>query len=153
MRKKHQPGCPCCPATGGGTTTLPGCPCASPLTITQSVTNPSANYNIFQNATIVYGPVPPGLSALSLGANAYLSTAEFTDSLSSDKFRYRFFCSAGFFCISRVYEVSVHGSPYSDATLYRWLAGSGGNTCTPFLMVSGTIFGGGDPSTAVTLSA
>ena len=138
--------------TGSSPITLPGCPCAVPRTLNMSVVHPEGNFGMFQNATIVYGPVPANLALLSMGANAYLSTAQFQDTTTLDYFRYWFLCTGGYYCISRVYATSIYGSPYVDAIRYRWLAGLPGNTCTPFLLTQGKIFQGGDANTKVTIS-
>ena len=129
-----------------------GCPCLVPGTIYMSVVHPEANFHMFHDATLVYGAVPSGLAPLGLGANAFLSTASFNDDFSADSFRYHIFCSSGFYCLTRVYEASIYGSPYLEATRYRWLSGLTGNTCVPFLLTNGKIFSGGDASTVITLS-
>ena len=50
---------------GGGGIIIPGCPCSSsPATLHMTSTNPSSNNHMFQNATIVWGPTPAGLSGL-----------------------------------------------------------------------------------------
>lgn len=131
---------------------LVGCPCQVPSTLTMSVQNASMNANIFQNATIQWMVVPPALAALQLGTYAFLSTAQFTDNLSTDQFRYQLFCSGGFFSITRVYEQSEFGSPFREAYRYRWLPGLYGGTCTPFLFPQGQVFQGGNLGTIVTLS-
>lgn len=131
---------------------LLGCPCQIPSTLTMSVQYPSLNFNIFQNATIQWMAVPSGLAALQLGPYAFLSTAQFTDELSTDQFRYQLFCSGGFFSITRVFEQSQFGSPFREAYRFRWLPGLYGGTCTPFLFPQGQVFQGGNQGTIVTLS-
>lgn len=134
-------------------TLLLGCPCPVPTTLYMTVTHPEVNFGMFQDCILQYGPVPAALAPLGLGANAMLSTAFFHDDFSTDNFRYLFFCSSGFWCLTRVYETSIYGSPYLEATRYRWLSGLSGNTCSPFLLTNGRIFSGGDASTVITLSA
>lgn len=132
--------------------TLPGCPCIIPSTLHMSVIQPDANFGMFQDATLSYITVPPELALLSLGTKSYISTTTFIDEITQDRFWYRFFCSGGYFCISRIYATSVYGSPYSDSIRYRWLGGQPGNSCIPFLMTNGKVFPGGDPASVVTLS-
>ena len=131
---------------------VPGCPCLIPPILNMSVTHPEANLGVFQNAVFTYSTLPPELAPLGLGVKAFISTSAFTDNITLDKFWYRFFCSSGFFCISRVYATSIYGSPFSDSIRYRWLAGQPGNTCSPFLMTNGKIYPGGDPTTVVAIS-
>ena len=138
--------------TASSRITLPGCPCLIPLSLTMSVVRPDANFGMFQNCTLAWQATPPGLALLSLGASSYLSTTTILDELTLDEFRYHFFCSGGYFCINRVYETSVYGSPFSDAIRYRWQGGQPGNSCTPFLMSNGRVFPGGDPTSVVTLT-
>ena len=133
---------------------LPGCPCASiPTTLTMTSSKPTSNNFIFQNATLVYGPPPASLAALNLGAKCFLSTQQFKDYSTNDQFWYYFGCLQGFYIITRVYATSAYSSPYRDQTRYRWLAGTSGNACSPFLLSKGTIFSGGDASCVVTISA
>jgi hypothetical protein len=131
---------------------LLGCPCQVPSTLNMSVPNPSMNFEIFQSATIQWMPVPPALAALQLGPSAFLSTALFTDQLSTYPFRYQLFCSGGFFSLTRVFEQSDFGSPFREAFRYRWLPGLFGGTCTPFLFPQGQVFQGGNLGTVVALS-
>ena len=132
--------------------TVPGCPCLVPLSLHMSVIHPEANFGMFQDATLSYITVPPELAPLALGTKAYISTTTFHDAITFDRFWYRFYCSGGFSCISRIYAVSIYGSPFADSIRYRWLAGQPGNTCIPFLMTNGRIFPGGDPTSVVSLS-
>jgi hypothetical protein len=139
----------------GGSTgvAFPGCPCrVIPATLTMTSSKPTSNNQIFQNATLVYGVPPSSLSALNLGANCYLSTAQFRDNSTNDVFWYYFGCYQGFYIITRVYATSVYSSPYRDHTRYRWLAGTRGNTCTPLALTRGTIYSGGDASCIVTIT-
>ena len=132
---------------------VPGCPCAYiPTTLNMTSSKPSSNNQIFQNATFNYGPPPAGLAALNLGTNCYLSTAQFKDFSTNDMFWYYFSCFQGFYILTRVYAVSTYSSPYRDQIRYRWLAGTTGNTCTPFSLTAGAIFSGGDASCKVAIS-
>lgn len=138
---------------GGGTGSLPGCACATPpATIYQHVTNPITG--TFEDCTYQYGATPSGLSSLHLGANAYLSTALFTEPSSGDQFYYYLGCFSTIIRISRVFPSSIwaSGSPFLDSVLYFWAVGVTGNTCTPFNMSNGTIYFGGNPATTVTLN-
>ena len=133
---------------------LPGCPCSQiPTSLTMTSSKPTSNNQIFQNATIAYQPTPASLAALKLGSQCYLSTRQFTDTSTNNLFWYYFGCYQGFYIITRVYAVSAFGSPYRDQVRYRWLGGTIGNSCTPFLLSRGTIFSGGDASCVVTISA
>lgn len=133
---------------------LAGCPCTSvPTTLTMTSSKPTSNNHIFQNATFVYAPPPSSLATLNLGANCFLSTQQFKDYSTNDQFWYYFGCFQGFYIITRVYAVSTYASPYRDQIRYRWLAGTSGNTCSPFLLSKGTIFSGGDATCVVTISA
>lgn len=149
--KTNNPGCPCGCASGN-TVILFGCPCAVPLTLTMTVTNSSANFHIFHDATLQWQTTPGGLAGLGGGANAMLSTATFTDDSSTNPFRYFFFCASAYFCLARVYEQSPYGSPYLEQIRYRWLAGASGNTCSPFSLTNGIIFTGGDSATTIAIT-
>lgn len=132
---------------------LPGCPCHMvPSTLTMTSSKPTSNNHIFQNASLVYGPPPASLSALNLGANCFLSTTTFLDFSTGDSFYYYFSCFLGFYIITRVYETSIYATPYRDQIRYRWLAGTSGNTCSPFSLVHGTIFAGGDATCIVSVT-
>ncbi len=133
--------------------TIPGCPCTTiPGTLNMAVTHPDANNGLFQPTTLVYGPTPPEYVPLALGDNCYLSPGSFTDSSTTDSFRYYFGCFSGFYIITRVFQVSIFGSPYKDTIRYKWFVGFPGNTCSPFLLSNGQIYAGGDPSSVVTIS-
>ena len=133
---------------------LPGCPCVLvPTTLSMTSSKPSSNNLIFQNATFVYAAPPPNLAALNLGGKCFLSTQQFKDYSTNDQFWYYFGCYQGLYIITRVYATSLYASPYRDQIRYRWLAGTSGNTCAPFLLSKGTIYSGGDASCVVTISA
>lgn len=131
---------------------LPGCPCTVPPLLHMSVIRPDANSGMFQDATLAYGPTPQEFASLALGTNSYISTTDFLDIITNDRFRFHFFCAGGYFCINRIYATSVYGTPFSDAIRYRWLGGLPGNTCTPFIMTNGRVYPGGDPTSVVSLS-
>ena len=139
--------------TGGGTITVPGCPCtSSPVTIHMTVTNPTLNNHIFNSCTLQYGPTPSSLLPVVLLANSYLSTATFFDPILGVSFYYFLTCTINSYVLTRVYPSSPFGSPFRDSVRYKWVPGFPGNTCTPFSMTSGQIFLGGDPRTTVTIS-
>ena len=133
---------------------IPGCPCVSiPQTLHMSVSKPTSNYGIFQNCSLqLFNPVPSQFTMLSLGTFAFLSTTSFTDQFSTNPFWYYFSCYQGYYALSRVYAKTNSGPAYVDSIRYRWLAGFFGNTCSPFLLSSGSIFSGGDASCVVTIS-
>jgi hypothetical protein len=124
-----------------------------PLTINMKVVRPDANFGMFQDATIAYTTVPPELSTLSLGTKAYISTESFRDGITWDWFWYRLYVAGGYVCINRIYATSVYGSPFQDAIRYRWLPGQPGNTLSPFVMLNGHIYSGGDPTSVVSLTS
>lgn len=139
---------------GAGGATLGGCPCAQiPTSLAVHVSAPTSNNHIFQNCTLFYGPTPPGLAPLATYPNAYLSTAQFTDYYSGDKFWYYFACIQGYYVLTRIYARSVYGSPFRDVVRYKWLVGYKGNVCSPFLFPDGVIFTGGDASCVVTVTS
>jgi len=134
--------------------TLGGCSCANiPAALKVHVSEPDSNNRIFQNCTLVYGPTPDGLGPLAAYPNSYLSSAQFTDSYSGDKFWYYFACVQGDYVLTRVYLKSVYGSPFRDTVRYKWLIGYKGNVCSPFLLPDGVIYTGGDASCVVTVTA
>jgi hypothetical protein len=140
--------------TGGSIIIIvPGCPCASqPATITMTSSKPLSNNQIFQNATLQYGPTPGPLLPVVLTSSSYLSTTSFPDPILSVPFYYFLTCSLGAYVLTRVYVTSPFGSPFRDSIRYKWIPGFPGNTCSPFLMTNGQIFAGGDASCIVTLS-
>ena len=132
---------------------IDGCPCSeSCVTLYMVSSNPNSNNHILQSATLVYGPTPAGLLPLAIAASSYLSTTSFTDFSTGDQFYYYLSCYIGYYVLSRVYITSLYGSPYRDATRYRWPIGYLGNSCVPFALMNGTVFSGGDPSCVVTIS-
>lgn len=141
-------GCICCGA-GGGYHTLPGCPCVVPSTLYMNVIRPDANFGMFQSATLAYGPCP--VTTLPIGSGMY-STKTFVDGITLDDFFYRFFCAGGYFCISRIFETSIFGSPFADVVRYRWLSTDAGNSCVPFVLTNGRVFKGGDPVSVVSIT-
>lgn len=136
----------------GGTGTLLGCVCAHPpATLTMTVAGACTDGR-FYNTTITYKPVPAGLGALQLGANAYLSDSSFPDPQTGDVFYYFLSCFANVVRISRVFETSIYGSPFLDSVIYFWTLGFPGNTCSPFSLTNGTVFAGGDPNCDVDIT-
>ena len=136
---------------GGTSGTLLGCTCQHPpITLTMTVLT-CADGRFF-NTTITYKPVPAGLGALQLGANAYLSDSSFPDPQTGDVFYYFLSCFANVVRISRVFETSIYGSPFLDSVIYFWTLGFPGNTCSPFSLTNGTVFAGGDPNCDVDIT-
>ena len=144
-----------CERGGSGITTisLPRCTCPVPTSLTMSVVYPGLNYGIFQAGTLSWQAVPAALSGLYLGPSAYLSNGTFVDPSTGDTFWYLFYCETGLWCLTRVFQFSIFGSPYREGIRYRWSPGLTGNVCSPFLLSQGTVFTGGNPGTVVTLSA
>src|ERR1035437_3586398 len=142
---------------GGGGVTIPGCPCSeSCVTLYMVSSEPTSNDHIFQSATLVYGSVPSALNPLGgelgSGQSAYLSTVTFTDFSTGDQFWYSLSCFLGYYILTRVYATSMYGSPYRDMTRYRWPISDPLNSCSPFALMHGQIFSGGDPSCIVTIT-
>jgi hypothetical protein len=139
-------------SSGDDDVSVLGCPCSpTPRRIRQISSHPLLNDRILQNATLVYGPTPPGLRSLGMSGNNYLSDTTFVDNSTGDLFRYYLFCYVNYYMLTRVYETSVYGSPFRDVVRYSWLATRPGNTCSPFAMNLGAIFAGGDATCVVTL--
>lgn len=139
--------------TGIGTVTLAGCPCtASPTTIHMTSSKPDSNNQIFQSATLVYGPTPTPLLPVVLTTSSYLSTSSFLDPILNLPFFYFLTCSINSYTLTRVYVQFIGGGPGRDSVRYKWVPGFEGDTCTPFLMSVGQMFPGGDTSCVVTLS-
>jgi hypothetical protein len=132
---------------------VPGCPCSqSPVTISMHSSEPASNNQMFQSATLQYGPTPSNLLPVVLQTSSYLSTSSFPDPILGAPFYYLLNCYVGAYVLTRVYVTSPFGSPYRDAIRYSWVPGFSGNTCSPFLMTNGQIYRGGDPTCVVTLS-
>ena len=135
----------------GGTGTLPGCTCAHPpavLTMTVA-TCTDARFNA---CTIQWGATPSSLSALSLGAECYLSTTTFNDPQTGDAYYYHLSCFASVVRLGRVFPTSAFGSPFLDPVIFYWSIGFPGNTCSPFSLTNGTVFAGGDPNCDVDIT-
>lgn len=144
---------PPCPLSSCCGHSLPECPCTNiPGTLTMQVNDPALNYGIFQPTTLVYGPTPPEYGPLSVGPYAYFSPGSFTDQVTGDSFRYFFTCYMGKYALGRLYVHSVFGSPFRDIFRYSWPVGLHGNTCSPFTLVFGQVYQGGDPSCVVTIA-
>jgi hypothetical protein len=139
---------------GGGTMiSLPGCPCAAiPSVLHMTSGDTTCDGGMFQNCVLAYGPTPSVYTPLGLGASCFLSTGSFTDGNTGDSFQYTFSCGPSGYTLSRVYAVSIFGSPYKDVVRYTWVIGEFGNTCTPFLLNRGQPNSACDPATVVTIS-
>ncbi|MGE3818088.1 MAG: hypothetical protein AB7I30_01515 [Isosphaeraceae bacterium] len=141
------------PGVGNDQVVVPGCPCASsPRVLRMSSSDPLSNNRMFQDATIEYRAFPAALSPLGLTGEGYLSTLTYTDETSVSPFWYHVTCSQGFYTLTRLYASFAAGPPYRDVVRYKWLMGVTGNTCQPFLLSSGLIYSGGDPSCVVTIT-
>jgi hypothetical protein len=137
---------------GSGGASIPGCACPIvPQTLRMSTSGP-CDPATFQSCVLQYGPTPPEFSGLGLGTNSFLSTQSFTDTYTGTLFRYNLVCNTVFFQLSRVYLATSSGVAYHDSTIYTWVIGLGGNTCTPFFLSNGSIFSGGNPNCLVTIS-
>ncbi len=165
------------------TITIPDCPCTDmPGTLTMTVTQPpGANSGLFNSDTLSWQAVPPAYYGLALGSgggdsgNCYIGAGTWTDTSTSDSFQYLFRCFSGFYVLTRVFAVSIFGSPYEDTIRYKWFCGFPGNTCgneevgpgtsggptgacgtqagySSFAMTNGTIYSGGDPSSVVAIT-
>ncbi len=134
---------------------ITGCGCPdTPSTITISSSEPTSNYGIFQNSSVTFQPLPTVFAPLAIGPEAYLSwPTGYIDELTGDTFYYYVTCVGNYFTLTRVYAVSVYGSPFLDQVRYEWRIDDAGNYCSPFLMAAGQIFAGGDAACVVTLSA
>ncbi len=135
---------------------IPGCTCsAAPATLTLSGSGPCVPSD-FQACTIAWQATPSWASGLALGSSCFLSTARFLDPFTGGYFYYNLNCSAIYFHLSRVYDGTTDygftGTPYQDATIYTWRIGDPGNSCSPFLLSSGTIYPGGNIACVVTIS-
>lgn len=132
----------------------PGCPCATtPRTITMTSSKPLSNDQIFRDATLQYQDLPDwAITGLALPYQGHLSTETFVDVPTGDRFWYYLTCHQGYYLLTRIFEISVYGSPYRDVVRYRWQGGVAGNTCDPWAMTNGQMFSGGDSSCIVTLT-
>lgn len=132
--------------------TIPGCSCATiPTTLQMSSSGPCVPSD-FQACTLEWGPTPAEFASINLGANCFLSTQVFSDPFTGGTFRYNLSCDTVFFRLSRVYEPSPDGPAFRDSATYTWQMGANGNSCSPFLLASGTIYPGGDTQCVVTIS-
>ncbi len=138
-------------AGGGGGGSIPGCACTSIPQALQLSASAECR-GAFLSCALRYGPTPPELSGLDLGASCYLSTRAFLDPYTHTEFRYTIGCTRVFFRLSRVFLTSDAGGPYHESAIYSWTVGVPGNTCTPFLLSNGQINSGGIPSCTVTIS-
>ena len=139
----------------GGIGTVPFCFCTEvPTTLTMTSASESCNFGMFQSCTIQYGPVPSVYAPLGLGANAFISTESFPDVLQDGAlFQYLLMCIYNQYSLTRIYPVSIYGSPWQDAILYTWFVGSYGNTCNPFELNNGAAYPGSDSSCFVTINS
>lgn len=143
----------CCGDDDDDSVPTPECPCATtPRNLVMTSSHPASNDGMFQNATLTYQTIPSSLDDLSLPSQGYLSDSQYVDQRTGDLFWYYFSCEHGSYTISRLYEVSVNGSPYRDIVRYRWLDGQIGNTCVPFAQTNGLIFAGGDSTCVVQIT-
>jgi hypothetical protein len=138
--------------------------CTMPDCINVAVSHPLLNAEILRNCTLQWTTPPSGLGGLGLTNPGYFSTTSFIDAETGDTYWYYLACFLNYMLLTRVYAVSVYGSPFRDVVRYQWLVSgsceisSGGgpsvfdqNTCCPFRMVCGSIFAGGDATCRVNL--
>jgi len=156
--KKNNPGC-CCGPPPPPTVDMTPCCTAVPETLSVTITNCNhvdepAYPNWFHtfSTTLNYVATPAGYAALSMGAHIFLSADQFVDAI-GEHFKLRLLCSgAGQFDIEFIYLThSIFGSPYNAGSRYSWVIG-GSNTCSPFMLASGTPFAGEDPGCTVVVS-
>ena len=132
--------------------TIPGCNCtAIPTTLHLSSSGPCVPSD-FQACTITWMATPPEFSGLLLGDYCFLSTDIFDDPFTGGTFRYALSCDTIFFRLSRIYEPTDFGPAFHDSPIYTWQISSSSNSCSPFLLSSGTIYPGGDNRCVVTIS-
>ncbi len=131
---------------------LPGCVCSNiPATLQVNISGPCpAGY--FYPCTLQYAPTPAVFSGLNLGQNCFLSTSTFADSFSGAMFYFTLGCNSTQFQLSRVFLPTSYTSAYHDSTLYTWTVGLASNTCSPFLLTSGSIYSGGNPGCLVVIT-
>lgn len=145
--KINNPGCPC-DCGGTGLITVSGCPCAIPngMTVTNTMgANFYAPYYPQTGDTITLQSSPSHYASWDFGGASGVGVAgslkhwwtdrEYTDPNNfSLLYRYVFFCQNSFFLISQTYRDEINaGAGY----VYRWLPGSNGNTCSPWLLKYG----------------
>ncbi len=131
-----------------------GCECqGTPLTLTMSVNEPTTNNGIFQDSALTWQDTPAGFAAIVLATKAYLSWPQgYVDQVTGDTFYYYLSCVGNYYTLTRVYLISVYGSPFLDQIRYQWRIDDPGNSCDPFLMTNGQVYNGGNPTCIVTLS-
>lgn len=131
----------------GETVTPPvdlGCGCPTvPATIYLKATAPSLNNQIFQDATLVYGPAPaPFVGHAGIPADSHWSPGTFTDG-SGFTFYYVFYCLSSVYRLDLAYTTGPSSPVINNR--YTWNAlSTAGNTCNVFYMLNGTIFAGGN---------
>lgn len=147
-------------AQSGSTTaddgvTLPGCACTStPRTVTLSNNGtPDAAIPLIYPCTLQWQTTPAGLLPLSVGTECFLSTVTFPDPVTGDEYWYHLSCSLAYYQLTRVYAVSLYGSPYRELLRLRWHIGVAGTSCSPLYCVNSEIYPGANPASIWTLSA
>ncbi len=129
------------------------CPCnTTPAFLVMTSVEPSCMNGILVSDSLQFGATPDVFTPLHLGSSCYLGVGVHTDPDSLDQFRYHFACQPGFYTLSRVFEVSIYGSPYRDIVRYSWPMPLPGNSCLPFLLTNGFVFRGGDATCKVIIS-
>ena len=155
MRRKHNPGCPCCGGSGPGppgSGSIPGCACStipSPLSVTPGI----YCEGVFQACTLQWGPKPAEFNNLPIEAMCFLSVELFYNSLAQAYYRWHLSCNSSSFGIRRVFYPTDDGGPFLDGTFFSWSVGVPGNACSPFLLSNGGIFPGGDPRCTLIIAA
>ena len=148
--KRNGPGCQCgCGASGGAGISLPGCFCAPvPASLACTVTfgpgETAATYGgQYQDATILYYPAgPPYLAYVPVTSPGFFSTTSWPGTglgTTGNYFFYYFYCDGSLFTLG-VGNYRPGGAYNPPGPVWRWPvigAGSTGNSCSPFLLVSG----------------
>lgn len=121
-----------------------GCGCPTvPTTIYMKATNPLLNNQLFQDATLVYGPPPAPFVGFPIPDPAHWSPGTFVDG-SGNTFYYAFYCDTSVYRLDLAYTTGPGAPVLSNR--YTWNPGvvTGGNACNGFYMLNGTVFVGGN---------
>lgn len=109
----------------------------------------TVNSNMFQDATLVYGPDPDAaFSALSIPDNNWWSTATFVSGGGTHYYMLK--CTtASKYDLYRAYPHHPTFGTLLDGIRYSWTPGATGNACSPWAMHGGAPYSG---SGAVTIT-
>ena len=137
---------------------LPTCYCKVPTTVKMYSADPNANYKMFQNCDLKYGPAPQDLQSCGYTDSRYYSTQSFVDPITGSTFWYYLWCQYNQFRLTRIYKDFPGAAPggggrgcFQDSILYSWIVNGPGaaNACSPFQLLCGTPFQGSDASARV----